>query len=76
MAKKLDQVDNDIQLGLVCTSKHFQGCKVQCNLDLVTLNLVITCDLVTIFQFTTYIHNLFIDIIRFNDSFCGNQNCH
>ena len=25
--------------------------KVQCNLDLLTLNLVTTCDLVTIFQF-------------------------
>ena len=41
--------------------------KIQCNLDLVTLNLVITCDLVTILQRPVY--NLLHKIIRFSDSF-------
>ena len=53
---------------------------VQCNLDLVTLNLVTTCDLVIIFQrpFLNLPHKIirFSDIKRFSDSFCGNQKCH
>ena len=53
---------------------------VQCNLDLVTLNLVTTCDLVTIFQrpFFNLLHKIirFSDIMQFSDSFCGDQNCH
>ena len=53
---------------------------VQCNLDLVTLNLVTTCDLVTIFQrpFFNLQHknNIFSDIIRFSYSFFGDQKCH
>ena len=59
-----------------------QGCqyflkwhlKLQCNLDLVTLNLVTTCDLVTIFQRPFF--NLLHKIIRFSDSFCRDQKCH
>ena len=47
---------------------------IQCNLDLVTLNLVTTCDLVTIFQRPIYnlLHKIFrlSDIMRFSDSFC------
>ena len=38
----------------------------QCNLDLVTLNLVTTCDLVTIFQRPFF--NLLHEIIRFSDT--------
>ena len=38
---------------------------IQCNLDLVTLNLVATCDLVTIFQRPFF--NLQHKIIRFSD---------
>ena len=41
---------------------------VQCNLDLVTSNLV------TIFQRPFF--NLLHKIIRFSDSFCGDQKCH
>ena len=52
---------------------------VQCNLDLVTLNLVTTCDLVTIFQrpFFNLLHKLmrFSDIMGFSDSFCRDQKC-
>ena len=44
------------------------------------LNLVTTFDLVTIFQKTFFnlLHknNIFSDIIRFSDSFCGDQKCH
>ena len=47
---------------------------IQCNLDLVTLNLVTTCDLVTILQRPFF--NLLHKIIRFSDSFCGDQKCH
>ena len=54
--------------------------EVQCNLDLVTLNLVTTCDLVTIFQrpFFNLLHKIirFCDIMQFSDSFCGDQKCH
>ena len=35
-----------------CQQLHLR-LQVQCNLDLVTLNLLTTCDLVAIFQFTT-----------------------
>ena len=46
---------------------------LQCNLDLVTLNLVTTCDLVTIFQRPLFnlLHKIirFSDIMRFSDSF-------
>ena len=53
---------------------------VQCNLDLVTLNLVTPCDLVTNFQklFFNLLHKIirFSDIMRFSDSFCGDQKCH
>ena len=56
-------------------TKHY----IQCNLDLVTLNLVTTCDLVTIFQrpFFSLVHKVirFIDIMQFSDSFCGGQKC-
>ena len=48
---------------------------VQCNLDLVTLNLVTTCDLVTIFQrpFFNLLYKIirFSDIMQFSDSFFG-----
>ena len=48
---------------------------VQCNLDLVT-----TCDLVTILQrpFLNLLHKIIIfsDIMRFSDNFCGDQKCH
>ena len=50
--------------------KHY----IQYNLDLVTLNLVTTCDLVTIFQipFFYLLHKIirFSDIMQFSDSFC------
>jgi hypothetical protein len=53
---------------------------VQCNLDLVTLNLVTICDLVTIFQrpFFNLLHKIirFSDIMRFSDRFCKDQKCH
>ena len=53
---------------------------VQCNLDLVTLSLVTTCDLVTIFQtpFFNLQHKIirFSDIMRFSDGFWGDQKCH
>ena len=53
---------------------------VQCNLDLVTLNLVTTCDSVTILQrpFINSLHKIirFSDTMRFSDSFCGDQKCH
>ena len=49
---------------------------IQCNLDLVTLNIVTTCDLVTNFQspFFNLLHKIiqFSDIMRFSHS----QNCH
>ena len=48
--------------------------ELQCNLDLVTLNLVTTCDLVTILQRPFF--NLLHKIIRFSDSFCRDQKCH
>ena len=54
--------------------------QVQCNLDLVTLNLVTTCDLVTIFQrpFFNLLYKIirFSDIMRFSDRFCRDQKCH
>ena len=47
---------------------------VQCNLDLVTLNLVTTCDLVTIFERPLFIllhkTNIFSDNMQYSDSFC------
>ena len=53
---------------------------IQCNLDLVTLNLVTTCDLVTILQrpFFNLLCKIirFYNIIRFSDSFCEDQKCH
>ena len=54
---------------------------IQCNLDLVTLNLVTTCDLVTILQRPfnfNLLHKIirFSDIMRFSDSFCGDQKGH
>ena len=52
----------------------FQALSVQCSLDLVTLNLVTTCDLVTILQRPFF--NLLHKIIRFSGSFCGDQKCH
>ena len=46
---------------------------IHCNLDLVTLNLVTICDLVTILQgpFFNLLHKIirFSDIMRFSDSF-------
>jgi hypothetical protein len=60
-----------------CDAKQY---KVQCNLDLVTLNLMTTCDLVNIFQrpFFNLLHKIirFSDIMQFSDSFCGYQKCH
>ena len=51
--------------------------KLQCNLDLVTLILVTTCDLVTILQrpFFILLHKSigFSDIMWFSDSFCRDQ---
>ena len=53
---------------------------IQCNLDLVTLNLVTICDLVTILQrpFFNLLHKFiqFSDNLQFSASFCGDQNCH
>ena len=53
---------------------------IQCNLDLVTVDLVTTCDLVTILQrpFFNLLHKIicFSDIMQFSDSFCGDQTCH
>ena len=50
---------------------------VQCNLDLVTLNLMTACDLVSIFQrpFFNLLNRIirFSDIMQFSDSFCGDQ---
>ena len=60
--------------------KDLFALSVQCNLDLVTLNLVTTCDLVTILQrpFFNLLHKIirFSDIMQFSDSFCGDQKCH
>ena len=60
--------------------KLFYAAKVQCNLDLERLNLVTTCDLVTILQRPSFhlLHKiiLFSDITQFSDSFCGDQKCH
>ena len=54
--------------------------KVQCNLDLVMSKLATTFDLVTILQrpFFNLLHEIiqFSDIMRFSDSFCGDQKCH
>ena len=51
---------------------------IQCNLDLVTLDLVATCDLVTSFQrsFFNLLHKIiwFSDIMQFSDSFCETKN--
>ena len=53
---------------------------VQCNLDLVTLNLVTACDLVSIFQrpFFNLLNRIirFSDIMQFSNSFCVDQNWH
>ena len=53
---------------------------IQYNLDLMTLILVTTCDLVTILQlqFFNLLHRIiqFSDVMRFNDSFCRDQNSH
>ena len=63
LSKKLDDIRNLVQ-----------------SLDSVTLNLVTTCDLVTIFQrpFFNLPHKIirFSDIMRFSDSFWGDQKCH
>ena len=54
--------------------------QVECNLDLETLNLVTTYDLVTILQrlFFNLLHKTIhlSDIMQFSDSFCGDQKCH
>ena len=54
--------------------------KIQWNLDLVTLNFVTTCDLVTILHrlFFNFLHKIiqFSDIMQFSDSFCGDEMCH
>ena len=53
---------------------------MQCNLDLVSLNLVTSCDLVTILQqlFSNLLHKIirFSDIMRFSDSLFRDQKCH
>ena len=47
--------------------------KLQCNLNLLTLNLVTTCDLVTIFHrpFFSPVHKIIRlnDIMQFSDNF-------
>ena len=67
------------------TKKHLvqdrsSGYILQCNLDLLTVNLVATCDLVTILPrpFFNLIHKIirFSDIMRFSDGLCGDQKCH
>ena len=59
-----------------CQQLHLR-LQVQCNLDLVTLNLVTTCDLVTILKrlFFNLLHKIirFSNIMQFSDSFCGDQ---
>ena len=66
--------------GQIPNSGHELAIYVQCNLDLVTSNLVTTCDLVTILQrpFFNLLPKIirFSDIMRFSDSFCGDQKCH
>ena len=61
-------------------ANYDMNCAIQCNLDLVTLNLVTTCDLVTILQrpFFHLLHKSirFSDIMQFSDSFCGDKKCH
>ena len=63
-----------------CNMSVYYSCCIQCNLDLVTLNLVTTCDLVTIFErpFFNLLHKIirFSDIRQFGDSFCRDQKCH
>ena len=53
---------------------------IQCNLDLVTSNLVTTCHLVTILKrpFFNLLHKLIqlSDVMIFSSSFCGDQKCH
>ena len=74
----------DTYICLLSISKKIDNCGlkqyVQYNLDLVTLNLVTTCDLVTILLrlFFNLQHKItrFIDIMPFSDSFCRDQNCH
>ena len=71
---------SSLSTNMTCEMRCGVLMKVQCNLDLVTLNLVTTCDLVTIFQrpFFNLLHKIirFSDIMRFSDSFCGHQKCH
>ena len=59
---------------------NFKLDKIQCNFDLVTLNLVTSCDLVTILQrpFFNLVHKIirFSDIMQFSERFCGEQKCH
>ena len=60
---------------------HCLKCKyVQGNLDIVTLNVVKICDLLTISKrlFFNLLHKIirFSDIMRFSDSFCEDQKCH
>ena len=65
---------------MTCEMPYGVLMKVQCNLDLEALNLVTTCDLVTIFQrpFFDLLHKniRFSDIMRFSDIFWGDQKCH
>ena len=65
---------------VLCSQKDNRKHHVQCNLDLVTLNLVTTCDLETILQrpFFNLLHKIiwFSDIMQFSDSFCRDQKCH
>ena len=53
---------------------------LQCNLDLVSLNLLTTCDLVTILQRPSFnlLHKIirFSDIMQFSNSFCRDQKSH
>ena len=76
---KLKLLGRHTKLG--CPSRAKSSTKqLQCNLDLVTLDLVTTSDLVTIFQrpFFNLQHKIirFSDIMQFSDSFCRDQKCY
>ena len=81
--KTIGIFQSSLNFGQIWRAMWWRSNKVfilQCTLDLVTLNLVTTCDLVTIFQrpFFNLLQKIirFSDIMRFSDSFCGNQTCH
>ena len=67
-------IDQNLSMSLKIKWKHVQK-YAQCNLDLVT-----TCDIVTILQrpYFNLLHKIIrcSDILWFGDSFCGDQKCH